>query len=113
MSGRDEVDVSFDTACLDAPLVVLPRAAVPGALRAPDRADIELLAHSDDPDRYRLAQCSVRATRGDLELRRGRYRGKFISIPYGHISAPWRWSLRQSVRPPTGRREVRRRCRRP
>jgi len=46
VTRRHEVDVSLDTARLDAPLLALQRAAVPGSLRASDRADVERVAHS-------------------------------------------------------------------
>jgi hypothetical protein len=53
---RDEVDVLVDPAGPDVTLMALLDAAVPGAGLAAPRADVQVVALADHPDRHRLAQ---------------------------------------------------------
>ena len=59
-------------------------AAVPGAGPAAPRADIQVVALADHPDRHRLAQGPVGAQCCDLELLRGTDAVEFLARPACH-----------------------------
>src|SRR5918992_2730815 len=56
---REEVDVLVDPAGPDVTLMALQDAAVPGAGLAAARADVQVVALADHPDRHRPAQGPV------------------------------------------------------
>src|SRR5262245_3294306 len=77
-------DIASDTARPDSALRPLQDRAKPGAATSSVRADVQLIAEPDDPDRGEGAQRPIRAQRCDLQLVGGTDLGELVGSPVTH-----------------------------
>src|SRR5215216_3001799 len=82
--GVGEDDVPIHAAGPDVALVADLGGGEPAATASVHGADIEVVAHADDPDGPRLAQGTVASRRRDLQLIGGPDAGEFVAGPCGH-----------------------------
>src|SRR5215211_6205465 len=82
--GVGEDDVLVDAAGPDVAFVAYLSAGEPAAGTPVHRADIEVVAHADDPDGPRVAQGPVATARGNLQLFSGPDPGELVGGPCGH-----------------------------
>src|SRR5215218_3532937 len=82
--GVGEGDVFVDAAGPDIALVARLGAREPAATASVHGADIEVVAHADDPDGPGVAQGAVASRRRDLQLIGGPDAGEFVAGPCGH-----------------------------
>ena len=87
-----EGDVLLDAAGPDVALVARLGAAVPGGSGAVHRADVEIVAVADDPDRQRAARRAVAPQRRELQLVRLPDLGKLVARPRVIGAAPVSWA---------------------
>src|SRR5215218_1228335 len=82
--GVGEGDVFVDAAGPDIALVARLGAREPAAAASVHGADIEVVAHADDPDGPGVAQGAVASRRRDLQLVGGPDAGELVVGPCGH-----------------------------